>query len=1110
MDNPPGCMVAALRYRSGSDRRAARVLDLFVLPILLGLLITACGPNADPRPSDEAIRHNNLGVALMDAGAKGPEYFPEAVREFEAALLAAPRYRAARINLGMALYYVQQTDKALATLESVSRNAADHPHVNYMLGLVKEARGDYPGARAHFLKVTQQDPQDPNAWYHLGLSFNRDENYDQAAESFRRAASIVPYQRAYRYNLFMALRRAGKREEAQAELDNFKMLEVSNIRVANAPKNALEYLKQGRYAEAIAEPIDPSTPVPPAPRYTDVASEVGLRFRHGGTARETDVRRVLQGEPMPRRWFEDNVNRSRLIAALGAGAAFCDYNSDGRLDVFLVNVNGRHALFEQSLDGKFQDVTAAAGLGGAPVLGMASVWGDYDNDGWTDLFITGYGEVKLYRNRSGRFEDVTEATGLSRSAAATAWYLGAAFSDVDHDGDLDIYVGCFLDLTHLPDRSELRFPNDFSGQHNLLFRNNRDGAFTEIARRAGVDGNGHKTYGVWFNDIDDDRAVDLVLLDFTGKPALFLNRKDGSFAASGWAGTIPPVMPAGQSHAFGDFNRDGAVDEIVSRNGEPAVLNRNDVKPANWLTVRLEGHTMPGQVKSNRLGVGTKIEVRTLGGWERSELRAGNGALGCDAAEVYLDLGEHRRADFVRATFPSGVRWTVKLIESNRTLKIQEPLLDVSSCPTLFAWNGKRFEFISDLLSAGVLGELAAPGRTWQPDSDEWVRITSEQFEMDGRQSLELRLANPLEEVTFLDQARLLALDHPAGIEVHANDRMASRPDNRGPIYAYALANLRPVSRAADHHGHSVTETLAEIDRRCFDHFALKPFKGFSEDWSLVLDLGALDRNPSPVLLLHGWSYWNSSSSVVAAAQAGEKLWGPILEIRGVDGRWRAGIEDLGAAAGLPRSIAVDLSEILRAGERVVRIRSNRTLYYDRIVTAQKVGQLEMGGPAAAGNALQANEIPLSSARFRWLGYPKRFLPGGRLPEVYDYGQVDQHSEWNTHSGLLTRYGEVLPLLGWNDDRLVVMGHGDELALSFDAARLPQPPRNWKRTFFFYADGYEKSFEFHSEQLETVGPLPFQSMKSYPSYEPGPSADEGYFRYLFEWNTRPSFVRRSN
>ncbi len=498
------------------------------------------------------------------------------------------------------------------------------------------------------------------------------------------------------------------------------------------------------------------------------------------------------------------------------------------------------------------------------------------------------------------------------------------------------------------------------------------------------------------------------------------------------------------------------------------------------------------RVKSNRFCVGAKVEARAPGIWLQKELRAGNGS-GCDAPEVYFNLGNAAELDFVRVLYPSGARASVKGVKANGALTIEEPDIESTSCPWVFTWDGERFDFVADTLSAGVLGELIAPGRCSTPDPDEWLRIEGERLKPRGS-SLEIRFVNALEEVTYLDQVRLLAADHPPGTEVHPNEWMASDPTHRPPTKLHVLKDLRPVDRATDPRGRDATAALARIDRKYFDGFSNLPFKGFAEDWSLTLDLGS---RPGKVLLLHGYSSWNSSASAIAASQAGRTLHGPALDVQASGGAWREATSDMGVPAGLPRMILIDLKDLLMDGEHVLRIRTNRTIYFDQALQADVVETLDHSSPGHAALA-RATAAPLDRADLRWLGYPARTLEGGKP----DYEKIEQESDWITPVGFLTRYGDVAPLLAKVDDRFVVMGHGDEVALSFDASRLPSLPPGWKRTFLFYSNGYEKGFELPSPHLDTVEPLPFRPLDDALGHTGAGLLDASRLEYLIEWNTR--------
>jgi hypothetical protein len=168
---------------------------------------------------------------------------------------------------------------------------------------------------------------------------------------------------------------------------------------------------------------------------------------------------------------------------------------------------------------------------------------------------------------------------------------------------------------------------------------------------------------------------------------------------------------------------------------------------------------------------------------------------------------------------------------------------------------------------------------------------------------------------------------------------------------------------------------------------------------------------------------------------------------------------------------------------------------------------LDLDANTAERHGLRINTAPLRSAQLGWLGYPRRFLQGGKLPEIFKYSEILPEADWGTHSGLLTRYGDVLPLLSSPDDQFVVMEHGEEIALSFDGRGLPAVQPGWRRTFFFYSNGFTKGYELHSGESETVDTLPFQAMRTYPPRGETYPVDEQHIRYLLEWNTRPSFWR---
>jgi hypothetical protein len=279
-----------------------------------------------------------------------------------------------------------------------------------------------------------------------------------------------------------------------------------------------------------------------------------------------------------------------LIEAMGGGVALLDYNNDGLLDIFLINggklddpVKGTadfrrrepafwNRLYRQNKDGSFTDVTASAGLAeAANSYGMGVAVGDYDNDGFPDIYITNYGRNALYHNnRDGTFSDVTAQAGV----AAGGWSASAGFFDYDNDGRLDLFVTRYLDwdiqrniLCGTPFHSYCR-PDKFEGVTNLLFHNEGNGRFRDVSVAAGVGTVKGKSLGVAFNDYDGDGFADIFVANDGMEQFLFRNKGDGTFeecALNAGAALSDDGKPfAGMGVVFADYDNDGRPDILVT------------------------------------------------------------------------------------------------------------------------------------------------------------------------------------------------------------------------------------------------------------------------------------------------------------------------------------------------------------------------------------------------------------------------------------------------------------------------------------------------------------------------------------------------------------------
>jgi hypothetical protein len=272
-----------------------------------------------------------------------------------------------------------------------------------------------------------------------------------------------------------------------------------------------------------------------------------------------------------------------LPESSGAGCAFLDYDNDGWMDIYLVNSGKcdfftpnpllRNALYKNNRDGTFTDVTEKASVA-AGGYGQGVAVGDYDGDGFPDLYVTQYGRSILFHNNGdGTFSDVTEKAGV----AAPGWASSAVWFDYDNDGRLDLFVGRFADFskelnkacgTHDDGRRHYCIPRVYSPMPSWLFHNNGDGTFTDVSKESGIASHLGKVWGVVATDINNDGLMDLWVSNDTVANFLFANRGKGKFdeiaTTAGVAYSDGGRARSGMGVDSADFNQDGWMDLFVS------------------------------------------------------------------------------------------------------------------------------------------------------------------------------------------------------------------------------------------------------------------------------------------------------------------------------------------------------------------------------------------------------------------------------------------------------------------------------------------------------------------------------------------------------------------
>jgi hypothetical protein len=350
-----------------------------------------------------------------------------------------------------------------------------------------------------------------------------------------------------------------------------------------------------------------------------------------------------------------------------------------------------------------------------------------------------------------------------------------------------------------------------------------------------------------------------------------------------------------------------------------------------------------------------------------------------------------------------------------------------------------------------------------------------------------------MEEVNYVDQLRLVAVDHPEGTEVYPNERFLSERPFAAEKTVVSAAARAPLG-AWDDSGDDVSELLRERDHKYVRDFTNLSFAGFANKHTLTLDVGEWSSTNPLHLMLSGFIEYFSASSMYAAWQAGLEPIPPYVEAQLADGSWKRVIDDMGFPAGLPRTIVVDLTGKLPLGTRKIRVTTNLQIYWDQALIDN--------GPEVAGRIRQT-ELPLGQAKLAFRGYPQQV--DGETPGdlTYRYDQISATGPFVRQRGSYTNYGDVTSLLKKVGDKFVIFGSGEEIDAEFSAAPLPPLPAHWKRDYFFYANGFVKDMDFYEALPFTVADMPFHGMSAYPypRSEHFPD-DAGSVAYRLNWNDR--------
>ena len=809
----------------------------------------------------------------------------------------------------------------------------------------------------------------------------------------------------------------------------------------------------------------PADEVPEGVVFTDTDLDIVAYGESGAIVLRNDRATEGKGISFDRKLESVAVADEKFAAMSGIrDAVATDIDHDGDLDIVLAATNRLSFWTNGSTRGNIRLTNSDENIGPIPtdhtVRAIAAV--DWNRDIANDIVVVTDKSVGLMQNvlhSRFRWRDMgtSQATGTS-----------VAVGELNGDAVWDLVVGgengCQVHLAS---------PATDEGTGWLKGRN--------LDQSAGA---------VCVFDYDNDGYQDIVLGG--EKLVVYRGLPRGQFeAASVLDAEINNVSVLDTS----DIDLDGDEDLAVVADGKPMVLLNEGGNQNNWFRLTIRADPNPEQFPSNRVsmhGFGSVVELKS-GARYQAKLVSGQTTL--------FGLGSRKQADILRIILTDGVPQNIvdqPLPESSLTVFAPQHL--AGSCPYIYTWNGEKFTFYSDCLWAAPLGlqqaeGVFAPAREW-----EYIRIDGNSLQAKDGQYV-LKMTEELWEATYLDEVKLIAVDHPVGTQIYSNEKVG--PPNVTEFKVHGVKEPKLPVAAKDKHDRDLLPLLRAKDKQYVRAFDGRIKQGLTDEHFIELDLGKVEHPDDVTLFLVGWVFPTDTNINIGIDQTGEAPpKPPSIQVVDENGDWVDAVPFAGFPGGKTKTIAIDLSGAFKTDDYRVRLVTSMELYWDAAFFTDGKQSVET----------RQTELPLVSADLRYRGFSKRqyggsvFSPDGFGPEDYDYYDVTTRPTWLPMDGKFTRYGDVLPLLTSRDDLQVVFGAGDEVTLTFDAAKSPVP-EGYVRDFLLYNVGWDKDVKQNTVYGSTVEPLPYKGMKSYTAADSAFPDTEKHREFLRTWQTRQQNFR---
>lgn len=1114
------------------------------LAVVVGYRLWRSGlPGPGSSAYEKYVEAFQVGVAALDAD------LPQVAEEhLTRAVEWIPQEPAGWANRGLLYLRTGRLPEAARDLQYAESLAPNDPAIHKLLGLLAQRRGQFGEATAHLRRAVELDRDDVKALYSLAQILDQDNPGGNDAERQRLTERILALQPNNLYVLVERLRLATRQSDAGAVRDTLEqfrrlapgwseptrialgelesklnvligpdgllpVLRFSNLlrREPAFPRNAAEVAPPNSLAgdsllsllclipvQHAPAPIDVELtftpePLPQSPAGVwDVVLPVWLTgegqpavfVANSKEIRRTDNESTLPSIPVssqgviPLDWNNDLRTDLLLAGAVGLrfyqqqedgtlddttvktqlpddllhaeyhGALAADVDLDGDMDVLLARRVGPPWFFRNNFDGTFTPQAIFSDMDGPQTF----AWADFDHDGAPDAaLLDAHGRLRVFANeRMAVFREWPVPPPVER-------FLALAIADANEDGVLDIVT--------VRDDGVLSAISDREKRSSW--------AVTELGRWEGISGARQASVPLLLvADLDNNGAPDLLISD-TEHSAIWLGVGAGKFQTL--RVNLPPRLSA-----VADLRGEGRIDLLgLDQEGRPLLLRNTGRKNYHWQTIRPRAVRTPdeGDNRINSYGIGGEIELRT---GTHVVKQAISGPV------VHFGLGQRSRSDVLRIVWPNGTSQVEFQSPINQTVEAVQRLK--GSCPFLFAWNGQRFEFVTDFMWSTPLGMYINAGdKGGFLQTTDWVKIPGDRLTArDG--CYELRVNANLWETHFIDHLALLVVDHAPGTEMFVDERFYLEPAE--PAF-HLTEEPRRVARAWDHQGRDATNEVREVDGVYLDRCGRGAYQGVTQNHWVEVDLGDNAPSEGPLwLVARGWIHPTDSSINYALEQGKhDHPRGLTLEVPDGHGGWKPGREQLGFPAGKDKTILVRLDGVDGSGvSRRFRLRTNMEIYWDALEYAR--GRDE--APATRQRLLPYR------ADLRFRGIVAMTQANASSPELPHYDQVVSRGQyWRDLVGYYTRYGDIRELLEQVDDRYAILSGGDEMVLRFTAPA-EQPP-GWKRDFVWVADGWVKDGDFNTRFGKTVLPLPAHDMQNYRQPPNRLEDDPVYRRHAKDW-----------